>query len=55
MSEPLAAAFGIALDDPDAPRRRWGNNINPDGTVYELTKVDPHDFRDLAGVSFADE
>ena len=23
----------------------WGNNINPDGTVYELTRVDPHDFR----------
>src|SRR5579859_5192099 len=23
----------------------WGNNISPEGTVYELTKVDPHDFR----------
>jgi len=23
----------------------WGNTINPDGLVYELTKVDPHDFR----------
>jgi hypothetical protein len=22
-----------------------GHNINPEGTVYELTKVDPNDFR----------
>ena len=22
----------------------WGSNISPEGAVYELTKVDPHDF-----------
>ena len=22
----------------------WGHNISPEGAVYELTKVDPHDF-----------
>ncbi len=30
VSEPLVAAFGIALDDPDAPRRRWGLRQSPD-------------------------
>ena len=22
----------------------WGSNISPEGTAYELTKIDPHDF-----------
>jgi diacylglycerol O-acyltransferase len=41
VSEPLAAAFGIALDDPDGPRRRWGNNVTPTYVVLHSNEADP--------------
>jgi diacylglycerol O-acyltransferase len=40
-SEPLAAAFGIALDDPDEPTRRWGNNVTPTYVLLHSNEADP--------------
>ena len=40
-TRPLIAAFGIALDDPDAPRRWWGNNITPTYVALYTGEADP--------------
>jgi WS/DGAT/MGAT family acyltransferase len=41
VSQPLAAAFGIALDDPAAPPRRWGNNVTPTYVTLHSNEPDP--------------
>lgn len=40
-SRPVIAAFGIALDDPEAPRRRWGNNVTPTYVALHTGETDP--------------
>lgn len=40
-TRPLIAAFGIALDDPEAPRRWWGNNITPTYVALYTGEEDP--------------
>jgi diacylglycerol O-acyltransferase len=41
VSGPLVAAFGIALDDADAPIRRWGNNVTPTYVTLHSDIADP--------------
>jgi WS/DGAT/MGAT family acyltransferase len=41
VSQPLAAAFGIALDEPDAPPRSWGNNVTPTYVLLHSNVADP--------------
>lgn len=41
VSWPLAAAFGIALDEPDAPTRYWGNNVTPTYVTLHSDLDDP--------------
>ena len=42
-SRPLGAAFGIALDDPAAPPRYWGNNVSPTYVLLHTEETDPEE------------